>query len=386
MAGPPLLAAAAGGNTARVAEFLRCGVDVDLQNDRGQTALHVAARRGRYETAAFLLRCGASHTIADARGHTPLAPPNASLPALHSIRQHYKRAPELEGFAGAAPESRRVATWLDALRRDGIVRIPDMIPATMLATMQAEFASFVAALDERRARGDADMKSYDEEEHWWPEDRAYVCNNAFKHSRVLTELCCSREILDLADHYFGNRVSITRGVAMRYLPRANRGTDMFGWHHDLEDRRLKAMVLLTELGDCDQVMSYVAGSHKLYHPYEMFFRNTASLEYCRENLGEVEIRQTTGRAGDVFVFDSNGVHRGNRSADARVRDVFFVEFSNDTSNVWGGDVHEDVFEGVSFPRGNPFDALMSAEKKWVRRVTRELPSWLENLSSVERWL
>jgi hypothetical protein len=383
---PPLLAAAAAGKTARVAELLRAGADVDLQDRRGRTALHEAARWRRAETAAFLLRAGASHTIADGRGHTALAAPDTDLRALHAIRQHYKRCPEPDGPARTAPASSRVRDWLAALQRDGIVRLPGLVPPALLLRMRAEFAGFVAAIDERRARGEADMRSYDEEEHWWPEDEAYVSNNAFKHSRALTELCCHPEILELVDHYYGRPTAITRGVAMRYLPQAGRGTDMFGWHHDLEDRRLKLMVLLTDVGERDQAMSYVVGSHRLFHPYEMFARNTATLEYCRERLGGIEIRETRGAAGDAFVFDSNGVHRGNRRADASVRDAFFVEFSNDTSNVWGGDVHADVFAGVAFPRGNPFGALMAAEKKWARGRSRELPTWLENLPEVGSWL
>lgn len=57
--GPPLLAAAASGDTSRIAQLVREGEDVDLQNRWGQTALHVAARRGRCDAAALLLLHGA---------------------------------------------------------------------------------------------------------------------------------------------------------------------------------------------------------------------------------------------------------------------------------------------------------------------------------------
>ena len=96
------------------------------------------------------------------------------------------------------------------------------------------------------------MQDYDEEEHWWPEDQAYVSNNAFKHSRALTAFSCGRELLELADRYLGKHALITRGVAMRYLPQVSRGHDMFGWHHDIEDReldlRLSRVLSDTELG------------------------------------------------------------------------------------------------------------------------------------------
>ena len=383
--GPPLLAAASSGDTSRIAQLVREGEDVDLQNRWGQTALHVAARRGRYDAAALLLLHGASHSIVDAKGHAPLAEPNTSLPALHSIRQRYKRAAALEGPRGSEPATPIVADWLNDLRRDGILRISGLVPSALVSRMKEEFSAFVTQIDNRRAHGEAGMKTYDEEEHWWPEDLAYVSNNAFKYSRSLTAFCCGAELVELTDRYLGKRALITRGVAMRYLPQANRGTDMFGWHHDIEDRRIKAMVLLTQVDESDQAMSYVIGSHALYHPYEMFLRNTSSLEYCQEKLGKVEIRHTIGKPGDVFIFDSNGTHRGNRRPDARVRDTFFVEYNTDASNIWGGDVQADVFDGLAFPNGNPFTDLMSAEKKWTRPVTRTHPTWIENLPRIETW-
>ena len=61
--GPPLVVAAAGGDVARVASLLAGGAPIDAVNDHGQTALHVAARCGRIETAALLLARGASHAV-----------------------------------------------------------------------------------------------------------------------------------------------------------------------------------------------------------------------------------------------------------------------------------------------------------------------------------
>jgi hypothetical protein len=161
---------------------------------------------------------------------------------------------------------------------------------------------------------------------------------------------------------------------------------MFGWHHDLEDQRFKMMVLLTDLGEHDQYMSYVLGSQRLFHPYSMFSSNTCTLDYCREHLGEIEILNTTGKAGDIFLFDSNGAHRGNRRLEAATRDAFFVEYTTNQADVWGGDIPPEAF--ADFPAGefNPFDWMMTALKKWSVPKTRQAPAWVDTLPNVATWI
>ena len=384
-AGPPLVVAAAAGQTARIAELLDGGAAIDACNGRGQSALHVAARCGRVDAAALLLARGASHALIDARGRRPLDAANVDPETLHRIRQQLRRTASIPDDPRALAFGPAPDPWLAQLRRDGIVRIPGLVPPALLASMQGEFEGFVATLDRARALGHADKASYDEEEHWWPDDRAYITNNAFKHAPSLARFFCDPRLTALARSYYGRPAFITRGVAMRYLPLEERHKDMFGWHHDLEDRRLKALVLLTDLPASGQVMSYVKRSHALRHPYRMFFRNAVDLETCRRALGTLEIFESTGQAGDVFFFDSNGVHRGNRRPDALVRDTFFVEYGIDTSNIWGGDPPRELVTALATPDNAPFAELLAAERKWERPSTRRHPSWIENLHAIDAW-
>lgn len=385
-AGPQLVVAAARGDTQRVAALLDAGQPIDSRSERGQTALHAAARCSRAETAAWLLARGASHALRDASGRRPFDPSNVDPETLHAIRQLHRRTPILPDDPRA--DALRAADGtpaLERLRRDGFVELPGLVGAELLAAMQREFAGFVETIDRRRAAGEGGKRGYDEEEHWWAQDRAYVGNNAFKHSPALTRFFCDARLTALARSYYGRHAFITRGVAMRYLPLEARDTDMFRWHHDLEDRRLKALVLLTDLPPGGQVMSYVVGSHALRHPYRAFFRNAADLAAYERRHGRASIVETTGRAGDVFFFDSNGIHRGNRRPDAPVRDTFFVEYGIDTSNIWGGEPPRDVLERFAGPEGEPFAELCAAAPKWLRPMTRKHPSWIENLYDVDAW-
>jgi hypothetical protein len=105
-------------------------------------------------------------------------------------------------------------------------------------------------------------------------------------------------------------------------------------------------------------MSYVVGSHTLFHPYRMFFKNACDLSYCRRHLPNIEIYDATGKAGDIFLFDTNGAHRGVRRETGSVRDVYLVEYNASTSNVWGGDVAPNLDD---VPLGhNPFERMTAA--------------------------
>ncbi|HYD49671.1 MAG TPA: phytanoyl-CoA dioxygenase family protein [Terriglobales bacterium] len=378
-----LIAAAARGDTATLEPRLVDGADPNCKDEHGATALHRAVEGGHAQAAACLLAYGADPEIADQDGLYPLSLSYTTVETLHAVRQQYRRFRKSTATRPTSPQVEAMAT---ELARNGIVKVSGWVEPQELATMKQEFEQFARNLEDKLGRGEARYRHYDEEEHYWPNDRAYVCNNAFKYSRQLIRWCCRPSLIELSNHYLGRRAMISRGVAMRYLPSAPTDHDMFGWHHDIEDQRLKIMILLTDVGEQDQAMTYVLGSHRLLHPYEMFFRNTCSLEYCRAHLPSLEIFRTTGTAGDVFLFDSNGAHRGNRREAGEVRDVFMVEYASDRCDLWGGDISTAAFDGLRLDAGNPFEPMMSVPKKWNGAHTRSYPAWIEQLPLVESWL
>lgn len=379
----PLMRAAAAGDETGLLRLLAAGAEADERDARGQTALHHAIRAHQSGAAALLVVHGASPSLADAKGHGPLEPAYAPLETLHALRQSLRR----HRAASPAPtESPTVERCIRELTARGIARVPGLLDPAGLTRLRADFESFVRNVDARRARGECEYRHYDDEEYWREHDRIYVTNNAFKYSAQLVEVCCDPTLSAITRGFLGRPASISRGVAMRYLPSPSSTADMYGWHHDMEEQRLKMMVLLTDLGPDDQCMSYVVGSHALRHPLAMFAVNTCSLEYCRKHLGELVIENTVGRAGDVFLFDSNGAHRGNRRPGAPVRDALFIEFAVDASVVWGGAVPAGVFPAEGVPPGHPFAALLSTPPKWLVPSQRTVPSWIVDLPRPESWL
>jgi hypothetical protein len=182
--GHDLLAAAEEGRVDVVESLLRRGVDPNTQNGLGRTALHQAVSRSHAEVAACLLAYGAKHQIVDHEGRPALSADCLPAEAVHAIRQRYQRfrTQEFVDTIHPAGESER---WAEEFSRRGIIHIPAFVEAKALSEMRSGFEKFIRELDEKRERGEGVKQRYDEELHWWAEDRAYVSNNAFKYSAEL---------------------------------------------------------------------------------------------------------------------------------------------------------------------------------------------------------
>jgi GT2 family glycosyltransferase len=353
----------------------------------GETPLHAAVRARRYAEAATLLAHGADWKVPNDEGKKPLEIGFTDLDTLHRIRQEYQRLP-LAADAQTAASDERVRSAVQALARDGVLRLEGYIDPERLRRLQRDFNRFVRGLRTARLFGLKRFHHYDEREHWRSEHRAYVTNDAIRHSAALLELCCDPFLLALANGHLRKPAHIKRTVAMRYLPSAPLASQQFGWHHDMEDRQLKVMILLTDVGEDDQPMTYVRGSHDTFHPYSRFLTNQLEFDYVRTYLPEIEVVKLTGRAGDAFLFDSNGMHRGNRSR-GRIRDAFFVELTADRNmtNVWGSEIRRRRLEPAFLHAHHPLGPLLSVTPKWRRLEPqqRKRPSWAESLENPESW-
>ena len=372
------------GRLDQVEGLVAAGADLDT-GTHGRTPLHLATRLGRAEIAAALLAHGAAFDRRDERGRTPLGLDHTDVRTLHAVRQHYQRhrspvGPDASGDRLAS----RHAQDLDAR---GITRLDPLGPE-LLAQLRADFAAIIDEIDALIAAGDAEYRHYDQEAYYWSNDKTYSTNNAFKHSTALARLSCSRPLVDIARAYLGHPFHVQRAMAMRYLPEdASPGHDMFHFHHDLVDKRLKIMILLTDVDPGDQTMSYVVGSHALFHPYEMFHSNECTPAYCERRLGALEIVETTGEAGTVYLFDSNGAHCGNRRNSGATRDAYFVELSTARTPQFGGDVPLDLLADGQLDDPSPLHLMASAAKVWEHPITRGTsPTWVVDLPNPASWV
>lgn len=380
---PPLIQAAISGDYARLEKLLKTCQDCTVTDASGRTALHHAVRQKNFAAASLLLHHDINWKKPDNRGLTALSLEFTDRPSLHAIKQHYRRQPT----ETIELQNDKYDQALRDLEQDGFARIGKILDGPTLKRLQSQFDTFVGELEQDVAAGKSIYRHYDEEKYWMPKDLAYVTNNAFKHIPDLVGWQGLTDVADLVNSYYGRRAYVTRANAMRYLPCESRENDMFGWHHDMEDKRLKVMILLSDVERDDQAMNYVNGSHRPFHPYQMFFRNAFTLDSCRELVGEIEISRTIGKAGDVFAFDSNGAHRGQRSATAATRDAIFLEFSHLPSDVWGGDVRLKLAATDPLSKLHPLWYLKYSKKKWESpKRPPGAPTWMLDLDAPERWL
>ena len=370
---------------AAIQRLVRNGQSINMRDGQGRTALHHAAKSALPRVSALLLALGADVKIRDASGARPFDTTNISQQKLHRVRQVYQRL-KTHNFERNNELPRSLSAAAERLELDGIVKITSVIGSEALEGMRGGARRCVADIEALLSHGRGIKQHYDEELHWCPNDKAFICNNAFKYSPDLVEFCFNPALQTIVNLYLGQPSFVSRGVIVRYPPSQSSGQRAFSWHHDMEDKRLKIMVLLTDIGPDDQYMSYVAGSHRLFHPLEMFQQNSYPLDYCKAQLGEVRIINSIGKAGDVFLFDSNGSHRAVRKPAGAMRDAFFVEFATNQSQVWGGDMDAALIERLSRNGENPFRRMQAAEKKWDQPATRKTPGWVDTLHRYDTWI
>ena len=357
--------------------------------DRETTALHEAVENGHAQIAATLLLGGADWTLKNTEGKTALDPAFSSLPTLHRIRQEYQRLP-IAPYDGATAPPAPVSSYVNQLERDGILKVSGLIGADQLRQMQADFERLVRRLKIGRLFYRKRFSHYDQEEYWHATHRSYVTNDALACSTGVVALCCNPIVIETANHYLRKRSHIKRTYGMRYLPSRPIQSNQFGWHHDMEDRQLKLMIMLTDVGEADQYMTYVRGSHNTYHAYPRFLKNSLDFDYGQTYLTDIDIVKTVGRAGHVFLFDSNGMHRGNRSLGG-IRDALFVEYTadNNRNNLWGTALSRDHIPSWLHATDHPLKELLGSTPKWERarnQALRQLPSWAESLREPSNWI
>jgi hypothetical protein len=203
------------------------------QTSPAVAAAHASSGECRHgDCVAALLAHGADPDLGDWRGRKPLSTDVVNLETLHGFRQRYHR--HAVAPSDSSPPSEQARAWADELGRHGILKISGLVGAEALARMRAGIARFVAGLEARLARGAGEYRHYDEEEHYWVKDRATSATTPSS-----TPADCWRSpataSVEAARLYVGKQPH-QRGVAMRYLnPDVN---DMFGWHHDMEEKRL----------------------------------------------------------------------------------------------------------------------------------------------------
>ena len=310
----------------------------------------------------------------------------AAYTALHSVRETLTRMPDPRFVIadGKALDSSYRA-HLEELRRDGITRLSGQFSRETLAELQQAFEKFISQLD---AKGAASFACVSDPalaaETYDPDARQYSSLEPFAMSRALLEVCLKPQLVSLISSYLGKAPYITQGIAMRIKPHSKSGFNSFQWHHDAWGKRIKLMIILTEVGAGDQFMTYAKGSHRLRHSYAKYVNSRYSREEFAERCGNTQVLDCHAMPGDIYIFDTNGVHSGNRT-NGRTRDTFTVAYTRMAHTIWAHHIPAEFLAGFSEQHLEPLQWILRQDRG-KRSLAPPVNSWVAQLPRVHKWL
>ena len=194
---------------------------------------------------------------------------------------------------------------LSLLRSDGFVKLENF-------KFEFDRAYYQKILDDRN------LSTYDQ-------IGVSSVNDASKHFKDLSQILESQHVNNLCKSYLGDDVSLNH-IRVERLEKKLSRKDVSGlYHHDQVGHRLKILVLLDDLDITGRCTSYVVGSHK--NSWKSFDYN-----YSRYDEKEIEnkfkISKFNGKKGDVFIFDTNGLHKRDENQEKLSRAVIFFDIAS----------------------------------------------------------
>jgi hypothetical protein len=199
------------------------------------------------------------------------------------------------------------------MRRDGIVILPGYFKGEQLKKMQEEFEQVV--------KDKPCTKNPD----------TYV-NTEFLHEHfTFLNAALDDFLLEIMAGYFQKRFSIGRYNAIRILPTDAGRYGSFQWHHDSRGRQINVQMILSDVTPAGQCMTYLKGSQDVYYDHYRGLAGGSRFEKDMDlaqdpNLAS-RVVKVTGPAGTVALFDSNGLHSGNRN-NVEKRDTVSFNFAS----------------------------------------------------------
>lgn len=350
-----------------------------------QTELHRAVINKKGQLVANLLSQGADYSIRDYRGKKPLE--YASNDFLSEVRNKYlQNASSNFDKQHSVDPSPEWAGYLKEFKEKGIVRVSNFFTEDELNHLKSEFEGFVSFVKNNTDNKGSNSSGYTKE-YYNLEDDLFISNDPFKHSLSFAKLCVDKKIMWIVNNYFQGQGYLEQAAATRLLPGGRPGEGSFQWHTDAWGKRVHVMVLLTDVDSGDQAMTYVLESNKIEHPYNIFSNSRVTLDYCKKMMGDnVEVYKATGKIGDIFVFDSNGIHSGNRTKGS-TRDTLLAMYSKNKSYTWKLTIPAEIVDNKNEYDIAPFERILEAHQDHTSKdFFPQYKSWVESLPHVETWI
>jgi hypothetical protein len=255
-----------------------------------------------------------------------LTPSGFVRSAIFVTKEYFHRRRDPKYTVDFVADDRKIEAkkYLDTLNRDGIVLLPQHFTGQTLSRLQENFEDAVKNKPT-------------------PVKDTFREFNALGAGAPILEAALDDFLLQIIGGYFRKPFGIGRGDATRLMPTPPERGESFQWHHDTRGRQIHGMILLNDVTPAGQRMTYLKGSNNLY--YDRFRGESHGSRFEKEIAvdGKIqgEVVDLAGPAGTVGLFDSNGLHSGNRNNEERRDCLLFCYVS-----------HPRHFKPVSLNRGD----------------------------------
>src|ERR1700730_3955544 len=194
------------------------------------------------------------------------------------------------------------------MRREGIVILPSYFQSPRLDALRATF--------ERVTRNK--INKYTPDSLW--------IDDIFSAEPALLEAALDNFLLQIIGDYFQRKFGLGVAAATRLFPTPAHRDGSYQWHHDARSKQVNLMILLSNVTAKGQRMTYLRRSHQRYYDYYRGIVDTRFNEDVDANpQSHDRIVEVVGAPGTVALFDSNGLHSGNRN-DVEPRDTLGINY------------------------------------------------------------
>jgi ectoine hydroxylase-related dioxygenase (phytanoyl-CoA dioxygenase family) len=272
----------------------------------------------------------------------------------------------------ALGSSQEAKEYYRELKQTGVVVLRDFVDASRLLEMQQDFYRLidtVSSLETRETREEPRRRWMGKREYVVEEvdekGHVIICRDALRYSRRFFEIVLDKTVLNVVGRYFRRPFLVQHSDGRRLLPMRQKDFGPYKWHHDAKGTKINMIILLSEVTEDDQRMTYLKGSHRFFHNFTHTVRSSfkqREVRAMREKGKQLEPFECTGKPGDVILFDGNGLHRGNRNT-GRTRDTFMVRYSAKPIHGWRMTIPKAFLDGCD-------DEQLAAlnRNRWVRYV------------------
>lgn len=236
------------------------------------------------------------------------------------LREYLHRLPEI-GFGWKFPispeQENDIEAHLAQLSEDGICLLRAYIQDRQLARLQTAFERVL------KERGDAAV-----------DPGSAVSFNIMDLDSAFLEIATDPFLLEIIARYYRRSFGLGRADALRIEPMNLGRYGSFQWHHDARGKQVKIQVMLTDVAANGQRMTYLKQSHRQYYSYLRSRGDGSRFEADYRSHPELAARvvDVTGPAGTVGIFDTNGLHSGNRNETARRDTLTFYYPTRESHN------------------------------------------------------